>query len=89
VTIVVRCLHICRFQPLLCFKNVYNFELLHLASELPLIPKGERTPMDENLFVKVADDTEVSHGLAEEDKDFLDGLEKMAEELEDEADKPK
>jgi hypothetical protein len=42
--------------------------------------------MDENLFVKVADDIEVSHGLAEEDKDFLKSLEKMAAEVEDEAD---
>ena len=86
MTIGVSCLHICRFQTLLCFKNAYNFDLLHLASELPLIPKGERTPMDENLFVKVADDIEVSHGLAEEDKDLLKSLEKKAEELEDEAD---
>ncbi len=38
--------------------------------------------MDENLFVKLADDIESSGGLAEEDKDFLESLAKKAEEIE-------
>ena len=36
--------------------------------------------------MKPVDDTEASAGLAEEDKDFLESLEKMAQEVEDEAD---
>jgi hypothetical protein len=35
--------------------------------------------------MKLADDIEGSDGLAEEDKDFLKSLEKMAEETESEA----
>jgi hypothetical protein len=42
--------------------------------------------MDENLFVKLADDIEVSDGLTAEDKDFLKSLEKMATEIDGEAD---
>ena len=44
------------------------------------------TPLEENLFMKLADDIEGSDGLAEEDKDFLESLEKMAQEVGDEAD---
>ena len=36
VTIVVSCLHICPFQTLRNFKRSCNFNLLDLASELPL-----------------------------------------------------
>jgi hypothetical protein len=36
--------------------------------------------------MKLEDDTEAPAELAEEDKDFLKSLEKMAEEVEDEAD---
>jgi hypothetical protein len=43
-------------------------------------------PMDTNLFVKLGDDIGASGGLAEEDKDFLNSLEKMAKEVEDEPD---
>jgi len=35
--------------------------------------------------MKLIDDVEGSSGLAEEDKDFLKSLEKMAEEMESEA----
>jgi hypothetical protein len=42
--------------------------------------------MDENLFVKLADDIEVSDGLTAEDKDLLKSLETMAAEIESEAD---
>ncbi len=35
--------------------------------------------------MKLVDDVEGSDGLAEEDKDFLKNLEKMAEEMESEA----
>ena len=41
---------------------------------------------DENLFAEGADDTEAPSELGEEDKDFLECLEKMMEEVEDEAD---
>ena len=41
--------------------------------------------MDTNLFVKLGDDIGASGGLAEEDKDFLESLEKMAKEVEDDA----
>jgi len=85
VTILVSCLHICPFQTLLNFKKACNFKLLRLASELPLIPGREMIPMDMNLFVKFADDTEGSGGLAEEDKDLLKSLERMAAEIESEA----
>ncbi len=39
--------------------------------------------------MKSINDIEGSDGLAEEDKDFLKSLEKMAEEMESEADTPK
>jgi hypothetical protein len=42
--------------------------------------------MDENLFVKLADDIKDSNGLVEEDEDFLKSLEKMANEVKDEPD---
>jgi hypothetical protein len=42
--------------------------------------------MDENLFVKLADDIEASDGLTAEDKDLLKSLETMAAEIESEAD---
>jgi hypothetical protein len=44
------------------------------------------TPWEENLFMKLLDDTEGQGELAEEDKDFLKSLEKMAQEVGDEAD---
>ncbi len=44
---------------------------------------------DDDLLVEGVDDTEARAELAEEDKDFLKSLEKMAEEVEDEADNPK
>ena len=45
--------------------------------------------MDENLFVKLANDIEGSGGLAEEDKDFLKSLETMAAEIESEPENSK
>jgi hypothetical protein len=44
---------------------------------------------DDDLLVEGVDDTKASGELADEDKDFLKSLEKMAEEVEDEADNPK
>ena len=44
--------------------------------------------LDDNLFVEVVDDIKTSIGLGEEDKDLLKSLEKMAEEVENEADNP-
>jgi hypothetical protein len=41
--------------------------------------------LDDDLFVEDEDDTEASNGLDEEDKDLLKRLEKMVEEVEDEA----
>jgi hypothetical protein len=45
--------------------------------------------LDDNQLAEDADDTEAPCELGEEDKDFLECLEKMVEEVEDEADKPK
>jgi hypothetical protein len=89
VTILVSYLHICPFQTLLNFKRACNFNVLDLASELPLVPKEEMTPMDKNLFVKLTDDIEVSDRLTAEDKELLKSLETMAAEIESEADNPK
>jgi hypothetical protein len=41
--------------------------------------------LDDNLFAEVADDTVALRELGEEDKDFLECLEKMAKEVKDEA----
>jgi Skp family chaperone for outer membrane proteins len=45
--------------------------------------------LDDNLLEEVADGTEAFDRMDEEDKAFLKRLEKMAEEVEDEADNPK
>ncbi len=58
-----------------------------MASELRL--KGVMKLLGDDLLVEDVNDTEALGKLAEEDKDFLKRLEKMAEEVEDEADKPK
>ena len=84
VTILVACLQIFLLQGLLGFKNSCNFNLLHLASEL-LLSKEEMSSLEEDLLMKLVDDIEGSDGLAEKDKDFLKSLEKMAEEIENEA----
>jgi hypothetical protein len=42
--------------------------------------------LDENILAEVADDIEAPGELAEEDKDFLNNLEKMVKEVEDEPD---
>jgi hypothetical protein len=42
--------------------------------------------LDENILAEVADDIEAPGELAEEDKDFLESLEKMVKEVEDEPD---
>ena len=42
--------------------------------------------MDKNLFVKLADDIEVSDRLTAEDKELLKSLETMAEEIDGGAD---
>ena len=44
--------------------------------------------LDDNLLKEDVDDTEATGDLAEEDKDFIKRLEKMAVEVEDEADNP-
>jgi hypothetical protein len=59
--------------------------LLRFGLELPLVPKEEMTPMDQNLFVKLRDDIEVSDGLTAEDRELLNSLEMMAREVDDEA----
>ena len=51
-----------------------------------LLSQEKMSPLEENLFMKLVDDTEGQGELAEEDKDFLESLEKMAQEVEDEAD---
>jgi hypothetical protein len=83
VTILVAFLQIFLLQALLGFRNSCNFKLLHLASKLRL-SQEKMSPLEENLFMKLIDDIEGSDGLAEEDKDFLKSLEKMAEEIESE-----
>ena len=45
------------------------------------------SPLEENLFMKLVDDTEGQGELAEEDKDFLESLAKKAAEIESEANK--
>ena len=45
--------------------------------------------LDENLLAEIANDTETSNEFGEGDMDFLKNLEKMAQEVEDESDKPK
>jgi hypothetical protein len=70
------------------FANSCNFNLLHLASKLPL-SQEKMSPLEENPFMKLMDDIEGSDELAEEDKEFLKSLEKMAEEVEDEPTNPK
>ncbi len=45
--------------------------------------------LDDDLLIEGVDDIKAPGELAEEDKDFLKSLEKMAEEVEDEADNPK
>ena len=45
--------------------------------------------MDQNLFVKFADDIEGSDGLTAEDKELLKRLETMAAEIDSEADNSK
>ena len=45
--------------------------------------------LDDNLFEELEDDTKAPDELVEGDKDILKHLEKMAEEVEDEADNPK
>jgi hypothetical protein len=41
--------------------------------------------LDENLLAEIANDTEVPGELGEEDKDFLESLEKMVEGVKDES----
>lgn len=45
--------------------------------------------LDENLLEEIANATETPNPIGEEDKDFLKSLEKMAEEVEKEADSPR
>ncbi len=40
--------------------------------------------LDDKLLAKAADDIEATGGLTEEDKDFLNSLEEMVKEVEDE-----
>jgi len=89
VTILVSSLHICPLQTLLDFRRSCNFNVLDLASELPLVPKEEMTPMDQNLFIKLTDDIEASGEFTAEDKELLKSLEMMAAEIEREADNSK
>ena len=42
--------------------------------------------LDDNLIIGDIDDNEATHELAEEDKDFIKILERMAVEVEEEAD---
>ena len=42
--------------------------------------------LDENVLAEVTDETKAQDELGEEDKDFLNSLEEMAKEVEDEPD---
>ena len=44
--------------------------------------------LDENELAELANDIETCKALGEDDKDFLKGLEKMAQEVEDDAANP-
>jgi hypothetical protein len=59
-----------------------------LASELPLVLQEEMSLMDQNLFIKLADDIEMTGELTAEDKELLKSLETMAAEIDSEADPP-
>jgi hypothetical protein len=83
VTILVACLHFFSFQTLLGFTNTCDFKLLHLASKLRLIQE-KMSPLEEDPFMELVNDTEAPAELAEEEKDFLKSLEKMAEEIDTE-----
>jgi hypothetical protein len=54
-----------------------------LASKLPLIQEKNESSGGESIM-NLLDEIEGSDGLAEEEKDFLKSLEKMAEEIETE-----
>ena len=69
-------------------RNACNFRSLHLASELPLVLQEEMSLMDQNLFIKFADDIEMTGELTAEDKELLKSLETMAAEIDSEADPP-
>jgi hypothetical protein len=83
VTILVVCLHFFSFEVLLDFTNSCDFKLLHLASKLPLIQE-KMSPLEEDPFMELLNDNEAPAELADEEKDFLKSLEKMAEEIDTE-----
>ena len=69
-------------EPSTNFKKACNFNLLDLALELRL--KGVMKLLDDNLLAEAADDIGAAGELTEEDKDFLNSLEKMVKEVADE-----
>ena len=89
MTILVSSLHISvSFKPPLISKEpvISTYYIWH---RICLLSQEKMSPLEENLFMKLVDDTEAQGELAEEDKDFLKSLEKMAQEVEDEADSSK
>jgi hypothetical protein len=55
-----------------------------LASELPFICEGEKTPLDDNSFLKLLNDIEALDRLTDEDRDLLRKLAWKAAEMETE-----
>jgi hypothetical protein len=86
VTILVNYLNISvSFNPSLISKEPVN-SIYYIWHRNCLLSQEKMSPLEENLFMKLVDDTEGQGELAEEDKDFLKSLEKMAQEVGDEAD---
>ena len=71
-----------RLKPSTNLKKACNFNPLDLASELRV--KGVMKLLDDNLLAQAADDIGALGELGEEDMDFLNSLEEMAKEVDDE-----
>ena len=83
VTIPVARYHLFSLQAFLGSTDSCDFKRLRLASKLPLIQEKNESSGGESIMNPI-DEIEDSEGLAEEDKDFLKSLEKIAVEIETE-----
>lgn len=81
MTIPVACLQFFSLQTFLGLAKSCDFKPLRLASKLPLIQEKNESSGGESIM-NLLDEIEGSDGLAEEEKEFLKSLEKMAEEIE-------
>lgn len=81
MTIPVACLQFFSLQTFLGLAKSCDFKPLRLAPKLLLIQEKNESSGGESIM-NLLDEIEGSDGLAEEEKDFLKSLEKMAEEIE-------